>query len=84
MPDLPAMVARTVSKLEAKTNPKCKEALDKEWKKLENPENPAWDLSSVREKKTVMAEAVMQKQAIHLGSLMALCHLKNAQNQTRI
>ena len=32
LPDLPAMVARTVSKLEAKTNPKCKEALDKAWK----------------------------------------------------
>ena len=32
LPDLPAMVARTVSKWEAKTDPECIKALDKEWK----------------------------------------------------
>ena len=37
IPDLPAMVARTVSKQEAQSNPKCIEALDKGWKSWKMP-----------------------------------------------
>ena len=41
MPDLPAMVARAINKAEASNNPKCIEALNKEWDKLINA-TPGW------------------------------------------
>ena len=55
IPELPAMVARTVGKAEARQNPKCKQALDKEWQKLTDAK--VWIESEVREWKDVKNEA---------------------------
>ena len=40
---------------------------------------PAWKLSSFRLKNDVIAEANRTGVKIHLGTLMSLCHVKNAQ-----
>ena len=38
---------------------------------------PAWQLTKVRNKKEVIAEARNEGHTVHFASLMDLCHLKN-------
>jgi len=57
--------------------PGAKEALSKEWGKLEA--KTAWDVTKVRAKKDVIREAKAAKKSVHFGSLMELCHIKNSQ-----
>ena len=52
-------------------------ALKKEWDKLKDKD--AWDYDSVRERADVEEEARRTGVMIHLGSLMAFCHIKNYQ-----
>ena len=53
--EVTAMVARTISRSEARTNPKCQAALDKEWKKLEDAK--VWLSSGVEECSKVKRQA---------------------------
>ena len=71
------LVHKPIDICKAKQIPLAIKAFDKEWEKLEA--KPAWKLSSVRLKNDVIVEANKTGVKIHLGSLMALCHLKNAQ-----
>ena len=48
--------------------PAAREALEKEWKKLEN--KSAWDLGSVRERAAVIKEATSKGTTVHFGDLM--------------
>ena len=57
--------------------PAAKAAVDKEWEKLEK--NPAWDTTRVRSKSEVIDEARTKGIKVHFGSLMDMCHLKNAE-----
>ena len=57
--------------------PAPKAAVNKEWEKLEKI--PAWDLSKVRNKSEVIAEARTKGRKVHFASLMDICHLKNAE-----
>ena len=57
--------------------PAARAAIDKEWDKLDN--KPAWLFETVRSKRQVVEDAIRNKSQIHLGSVMVLCHLKNAQ-----
>jgi len=59
--------------------PEGREALEKEWAKLENPKRPAWDVSRVRPKAEVIAESERTGKPVHFGSLRDLCHIKNSQ-----
>ena len=61
--------------------PAAKAAVDKEWEKLEKI--PAWDLTKVRNKKEVIAEARNKGKTVHVASLMDICHLKNAESETK-
>ena len=61
--------------------PAAKAAVDKEWRKLEKI--PAWDLTKVRSKKEVIDEARTNGAKVHLASLMDICHLKNAELETK-
>ena len=70
MPELPAMVARTVGKSEAASNEKCIKAVDDEWKKLTNAS--IWIESEVREWRDVKAEAAHEGREIHVGNLHEL------------
>ena len=61
--------------------PAAKAAVDKEWEKLEKI--PAWDLTKVRSKSEVIDEARTKGAKVHLASLMDICHLKNAELETK-
>ena len=79
------MVHKPIKPEEVAKNAEAKQAVDKEWTKLKTMKSKktnkigAWDYDTVREKRDVMAEAIRSKQPTHFGSLMVLCHLKNAQ-----
>ena len=61
--------------------PAAKAAVDKEWDKLEKI--LAWNLTKVRSKKEAVDEARTKGIKVHFASLMNICHLKNAQLETR-
>ena len=61
--------------------PYAKAAVDKEWEKLEKIS--AWNLTKVRSKKEVIDEAWTSGAAVHFASLMDICHLKNAELETK-
>ena len=54
----------------------AKAAVEKEQGKLEKI--PAWQLTKVRNKNEVIAEARNKGKTVHVASLMDLCHLKNS------
>ena len=51
--------------------------MDRAWEKLEKI--PAWQLTKVRNKNKVIAEARNKGKTVHFASLMDLCHLKNSE-----
>ena len=61
--------------------PAAKAAVDKEWEKLEKI--PAWDITKVRSKSQVIDEAMKMGDKVHFASLMDICHLKNAELETK-
>ena len=61
--------------------PAAKAAVDKDWEKL--GKIPAWDLTKVRSKKEVIDEARTKGAKVHFASLMDICHLKNAELETK-
>ena len=67
--------------LEAMNMPDVKVAVDKEWEKLEKL--PAWQLTKVRNKSEVIDEARTSGAKVHFASLMDICHLKNAELETK-
>ena len=54
--------------------PSAKAAVDKKWEKLEKIS--AWNLTKVKSKKEVIAEARMSGATVHFASFMDICHLK--------
>ena len=44
---------------------------------------PAWQVTKVRNKKEVIAEVRTKGAKVHFASLMDICHLKNAQLETK-
>ena len=61
--------------------PAAKAAVDKEWEKLEKIS--AWNLTKVENKKQVIDEARTSGATVHFASLMDICHLKNAELETK-
>ena len=61
--------------------PAAKAVVDKEWETLEKI--PAWDKTKVRNKSEVSDEARREGRKVHFASLMDLCHLKNAELETK-
>ena len=61
--------------------PAAKAAADKEWEKL--AKISAWNLTKVRSKKEVIDEARTKGAKVHLAPLMDICHLKNAELETK-
>ena len=62
--------------------PAAKAAVDKEWEKLEKI--PEWDLTKVRSKSEVIDEARTKGAKVHFASLVNICHLKNAELETKL
>ena len=61
--------------------PAAKAVVDKEWEKLEKVS--AWNLMKVRSKEEVINEARTSGAKVHFASLMDICHLKNAELETK-
>ena len=61
--------------------PAAKAAVDKEWEKL--GKIPACDLTKVRSKSEEIDEARTKGAKVHFASLMDICHLKNAELETK-
>ena len=61
--------------------PAAKAAADKEWEKLEK--FSAWNLTNVRNKKDVIDEVRTKGVKVHFATLMDICHLKNAELETK-
>ena len=61
--------------------PATQGAVDKIWEKLEKI--PAWNLTKVRSKKEVIDEAKTKGAKVHFASLMDICHVKNAEVETK-
>ena len=72
-----ALVHKPIKLIYAMEIPDAVKAITKEWDKLKNQK--AWIYESVRKKSEVIKEARETGVGIHLGSVMCLCHLKNAQ-----
>ena len=75
------MVHKFIPMPQAMKIPAAKSAVDKEWEKLEKI--PAWDLTKVRSKKEVIDEARTKGAKVHFASLLDICHLKNAELETK-
>ena len=75
------LVHKFIPMLQAMKIPAAKEAVDKEGEKLEKI--PAWDLTKVRNKSEVIDEARTKGAKVQFVSLMDICHLKNAELETK-
>ena len=62
--------------------PEAEAAVDKGWKKLVTI--PAWQLEKVKSKKKVILEAQREKKKVHFATLMDICHLKNAELESKL
>ena len=75
------LVHKFIPVLQAMKIPAAKAAVDKEWEKLEKIS--PWNLTKVRSKKEVINEARTSGATVHFASLMDICHLKNAELETK-
>ena len=72
-----SLVHKFIPESQAMKIPDAKAAVETEWEKLEKL--PAWQLTKVRNKNEVLAEARNEGRKGHFASLMDLCHLKNSE-----
>ena len=75
------LVHKFILMLQAMKIPAAKAAVDKEWEKLENIS--AWNLTKARSKKEVIDVARTKGAKVYFSSLMDICHLKNAELDTK-
>ena len=75
------LVHKFIPMPQAMKTPAAKVAVDKEWEKLEKI--PAWDMTKVGNKSEVIDEARTKGIKVHFASLMDICHLKNAELETK-
>ena len=75
------LVHTPVGMKEAMQKPKAKEAMEREWLKLEKgtKSGPAWDLTKPRSKEDVKRKAQKAGKKLHFGDLIDLCFEKNSQ-----
>ena len=75
------LVHKFIPMPQAMKTPAAKTAVDKECEKLEK--TPACNLTKVRSKSEVINEARTKGAKVHFASLMDICHLKNAELETK-
>ena len=72
-----SLVHKFVPVPQAMKVPDAGAAVETEWEKLEKL--PAWQLTKVRNKNEVLAEARNEGRKVHFAPLMDLCHLENSE-----
>ena len=75
------LVHKRIPMPQAMKIPAAKAAVDKEREKLEKIS--AWNLTKVRSKSVVIDEARTKGRKVHVSSQMDICHLKNAELETK-
>ena len=75
------LVHKFIPRPQAVKIPAAKAAVDKEWENMEK--FSAWNLTKVSSKKEVIDEARTNGAKVHFASLMDVCHLKNAELETK-
>ena len=75
------LVHKLIPMPQAMKIPAARAALDQEWGKLEKI--PAWNITKVRNESEVIDEARTKGAKVHFASQMDICHLKNAELETR-
>ncbi len=75
-----SFVARPVKPTEIANNPKAREAVEVEWKKLRAINT--WFEGTVREYDDVRAGALKTNLEVHFGRVFALCHEKHSEHRT--
>ena len=75
------LVHNIIPLLQAMKIPAATAAVDKEWEKLEKIR--AWDTTTVRNKSEVIDAARTKGIKVYFASLMDICHLKNAELETK-
>ena len=75
------LVHKFVPMPQAMKIPAVKVAVDREWEKF--GKIPAWVITKVRNKSDVIDETRTKDIKVHFASLMDICHLKNAELETR-
>ena len=75
------LVHKFIPMPQAMMTPAAKASVDKEWEKFEMI--PAWDITKVRNKSEVIDEARTKCIKVHFASLKDICHLKNAELETK-
>jgi hypothetical protein len=76
-PTIPTMVTKLLDRPEARSNPKAIEAIKSEARAL--VEAGTWIEDTVIEKHLLVANAKASGETIHLGDLMSICSVKNAE-----
>ena len=76
------LVRQFVPMPQAMKIPDAKAAADKEWGILEKI--PSWQLTKVRNKNELIAEARKEDKTVQFASLLDLCHLKNGELEPQI
>ena len=72
-----SLVHKVIPVPQAMKVPDAGAAVETEWEKLEK--SPAWQLTKVRNKNEVLAEARNDGRKVHFASLLDVCHLKNSE-----
>ena len=75
------LVQKFIPMPQAMKIPAAKEAVDKEWEKLEKIS--AWNLTKVKSKNQVIDEVRTSGATVHSASLMDISHLKNAELEAK-
>ena len=76
-----SLVHKFIPMPQAMKIPAAKASVDKEWEKLQKI--PAWDKTKVSNKSEVIDEARTKGIKVQFSSLMDICHLKNAELETK-
>ena len=75
------LVHKFIPMTQAMNIPAAKAAVNSEWEKLDKIS--AWNLTKVRSKKEVIAEARTEGEKVHFASQMDIRHLKNAELEAK-
>ena len=74
------MVAKPIPRKEWATDTFCQAAIQNEWKGLNNPDRPVFDMSSVRNWREVAIEANAKGETIHMARVFGIMVRRHAEN----
>ena len=77
---IPALVAKPIPRKDRAGDKFCQEAIENEWRGLNNPERPVFDMKSVKSWREVASEANAKNKTIHMARVFGIMVRKHAEN----